>query len=552
MLHALQQRVSRKAKLAPTDVQAVEQLVQCLGPESALLYQPQICNSDGSIRQHLVLVISTPFQQAMAKQFAHKGVALDATFSTNSANYPLVAMLGFDELNRGVPLLFCISSSEAAAPMIQMLEQARDKLFGGTKPPVICDKGSSETAALRHLGWEYFLCLFHYLKDFRAYLRSSDSGIDSSKHPAIMKLLGTLGRAETAHVFDAKLAELRALCTVQHCTQLVQRLERNWVEEKHRWVAGTWVARAHACAADAWLLSDCEGCKAAGCKSSRMHTGGCACGRPSHLVMLGAMISGTAPGGATACSLLLLCPTRRRCPMLLGTCSAAQPRCCSPVMQPDPTALSLWCLHRWAFFGRVGKLEATTNNAIERCFGVLKYDFLDRRRTLSVGDLLDVLLGRVLPHYIRQRQSSLAGVPAAPTSRQREQREYSKRVMDLLQAPQRRQHQGCGIYTVTSAAATDKAYQVHVADGSCSCGFGMCHHAEAASRQLDISMATMDKVHIKSELMGYAADHIQSLLPGGQPVAVDQHVYRMPAAAGGAQTYVACIGGDHLYCQCWR
>jgi hypothetical protein len=32
LLRALQQRVSRKAKLAPTDVQAVEQLVHCLGP----------------------------------------------------------------------------------------------------------------------------------------------------------------------------------------------------------------------------------------------------------------------------------------------------------------------------------------------------------------------------------------------------------------------------------------------------------------------------------------------------------------------------------------
>jgi hypothetical protein len=92
-----------------------------------------------------------------------------------------------------------------------------------------------------------------------------------------------------------------------------------------------------------------------------------------------------------------------------------------------------WPCHRWAYYGRSGKLQATTNNAIERCFGVIKYDFLDRRRTLSIGGLLDVLLGRVLPHYIRQRQGSLAGVAAAPTSRQRQQREHSKRVADLLE-----------------------------------------------------------------------------------------------------------------------
>ncbi len=120
LLRALQQRVSRKAKLAPTDVQGVEQLVHCLGPEAVLLYQPQVCDA-GGIRQHLILAISTPFQQAMARQFAHKGIALDATFNTNSANHPLIALLGFDELDRGVPLLCCISSSEAAEPMVLML-----------------------------------------------------------------------------------------------------------------------------------------------------------------------------------------------------------------------------------------------------------------------------------------------------------------------------------------------------------------------------------------------------------------------------------------------
>ena len=57
---------------------------------------------------------------------------------------------------------------------------------------------------------------------------------------------------------------------------------------------------------------------------------------------------------------------------------------------------------------------------------------------------------------------------------------------------------------------------------------------------------------MKQQLMAAAVLHISNLLGQAQPAAEDQHVYKMPAAAGGEQTYVACIGGDHVYCQCWR
>ena len=106
-----------------------------------------------------------------------------------------------------------------------------------------------QAAALRQLDWDYFLCLFHYLKDFRAYLRSSDSRIPSAHHPQLMKLLGALGRAETAAVFDTKLAELRGLCTQLRCPQLMDRLDRNWVPEKHS-----------ACGGGCMCGAGCAGC----------------------------------------------------------------------------------------------------------------------------------------------------------------------------------------------------------------------------------------------------------------------------------------------------
>ncbi len=138
------------------------------------------------------------------------------------------------------------------------------------------------------------------------------------------------------------------------------------------------------------------------------------------------------------------------------------------------------------------------------------------------------------------------------TSRQRQQREHSKRVADLLETGAARMtHLQMGCYTVASAAADDKLYHVNIADGSCSCGNSMCHHAEAVSRHMGAAVPAHAKGGMKQLLMAAAVLHISNLLGQAQPAAEDQHVYKMPAAAGGEQTYVACIGGDHVYCQCW-
>ncbi len=177
LLHALRNRALRANKLSGGDVQATARLLHSLPPDCLLLHQPQVLGASGEVAQHLVIVFTTPFMRLMAERHASHGVCLDGTFCTNLNNYPLYALLARDELGRGVPLLFCIASTEAAEPIEQMLQLAQHRLFGGTQPPIMVDKGSSETSALRALGWRHFLCYFHFLQVWKKWLKSSDSKV---------------------------------------------------------------------------------------------------------------------------------------------------------------------------------------------------------------------------------------------------------------------------------------------------------------------------------------------------------------------------------------
>ena len=102
--------------------------------------------------------------QAFGAEFGKQQLYMDGTFSTNRYNYVLRTLGDKDVLGRFVPAGFCISSSEGAEPLQQLLEAFRLRVLGGHKPTVMVDKGSSETAALRGLGWPYVLCLFHYMQ----------------------------------------------------------------------------------------------------------------------------------------------------------------------------------------------------------------------------------------------------------------------------------------------------------------------------------------------------------------------------------------------------
>jgi hypothetical protein len=69
----------------------------------------------------------------------------------------------------------------------------------------------------------------------------------------------------------------------------------------------------------------------------------------------------------------------------------------------------------WALFGRPGlwEMDVNTNNHLERFFGLLKYNFLQKRKMPQLAQLVCVLLTDVMPYYIRGRLKKLSGLQSS-------------------------------------------------------------------------------------------------------------------------------------------
>ncbi len=234
---------------------------------------------------------------------------------------------------------------------------------------------------------------------------------------------------------------------------------------------------------------------------------------------------------------------------------ASQPACrtaCLPACLPA-------C--RWARYARVGVLDMSTNNHIERFFGTMKNTFLDRKRTLPVPAVVGLLLGTVVPFFVNQQESLEAGQAVLPTSRQKRQSAHAKRVLALLQrgpssaAVEHLQRlQLDGAYIVHSTSHVGQVYSVNVADASCSCGSislqcSSCHHLEAASRH-EAACCTDEAAWLQDSVAA-AAGEILKL--AGEPAVLGLDTYGVPTLADNGRSYMTSIGTDSApFCQCAR
>jgi hypothetical protein len=172
--------------------------------------------------------------QASARAFGSRVVMYDGTFNTNKESYPLNGAVVVNEQGCAVPICFGISSSQAAETMQRHLALMQERLFAGRQPPIIVDKGSSETAALRALHWSYYLCAFHFLQVWRKWLRSSESRIPAAAASAIMAALIKLAGAATVDEFKSQLDMMEH--SFSQYPQIFQKLQADWLPEASRWV----------------------------------------------------------------------------------------------------------------------------------------------------------------------------------------------------------------------------------------------------------------------------------------------------------------------------
>jgi hypothetical protein len=118
-------RMRQGSQLHSRDVISVDQLVATLrseGTDTIMYHHRQVVDGSGTIMQHFRLGICSPFGRAMLKAFPRL-VFMDAVYGMTRYGYPLLNLVVRDEYGNGVPLAFCIASTEDAAVIKEFISE---------------------------------------------------------------------------------------------------------------------------------------------------------------------------------------------------------------------------------------------------------------------------------------------------------------------------------------------------------------------------------------------------------------------------------------------
>lgn len=136
---------------------------------------------------------------------------------------------------------------------------------------------------------------------------------------------------------------------------------------------------------------------------------------------------------------------------------------------------------KWANFGRtsVAHHEQNTNNLIESFFCQLRYRFCRKKRLQRLDDHLNVLVGTVIPKYIRERSNRLNGIEVG--HRQNIDRKTDHSVASIIESSSPITiHPTLGIGKISEHG---RNYCFSLADLSCTCSNNqhgdVCVHVEA-------------------------------------------------------------------------
>lgn len=124
---------------------------------------------DVCVVQDFNLLFGTPEQFKRLAELTHNGpLLMDATFSTNHWQYPLITFMGVDEFGNGFPGAWALTSSEncvSTAAILRNLQKTMEKYVPGWRPScVIVDDAStgiSATEAVFGADMRVHLCVWH-------------------------------------------------------------------------------------------------------------------------------------------------------------------------------------------------------------------------------------------------------------------------------------------------------------------------------------------------------------------------------------------------------
>ena len=80
-----------------------------------------------------ILVIQTPLQAAMLKEFGNNIILIDSTHGTTGYDFQLISIVVVDELGEGYPTVWCLSNREDQIVLTHFLTSLHSK--SGTISP---------------------------------------------------------------------------------------------------------------------------------------------------------------------------------------------------------------------------------------------------------------------------------------------------------------------------------------------------------------------------------------------------------------------------------
>ena len=190
----------------------VEELNQSDKESPVLLYKQQgKCLQEHKFlnKSDFVLVLQTPYQAVMLKEFGNNVICIDSTFKTTGYDFTLITILVIDEFGEGYPVAWCLTSREDQQLVSLFFEIIKNKIGMVTPQWIMTDDADQFYNSWKTVFSEdpqKLLCTWHVDRAWRGALLSKI--VDKDLQCQVYHSLRTVAEEPDERLFNQMLTNL--------------------------------------------------------------------------------------------------------------------------------------------------------------------------------------------------------------------------------------------------------------------------------------------------------------------------------------------------------
>ena len=209
--------------------------------ESPVLFykqQGKCLNDHQFLDKHdFVLVLQTPYQSVMMKEFGHNVICIDSTFKTTGYDFTLITVLIIDEFGEGYPVAWCLTSREDQKVISLFLKTIKDRTGIVTPRWIMTDDADQFFNSWKTVfseGPQKLLCTWHVDKAWRGALASKIA--DKQLQCQLYHSLTTIAEEPDINVFNQMLTNLeKQLQEHKDTKHFADYLHTYYTSRKEQW-----------------------------------------------------------------------------------------------------------------------------------------------------------------------------------------------------------------------------------------------------------------------------------------------------------------------------